>query len=367
MPLVALDTDPRGLAPMHPAHDPPPRVPLSAVAAPPRLVSVIVRSYNRLPTLCELVAALLAQDTPGINLEVVVVEQSTSAPAAARAQLAELERDPRLRVLRHPPLGGPRARNVGVRAAGGDVLLFMDDDDLPDGPGWVMAHLRNYEDPACLGVSGRHVLVGDEQRAPYADMDKARRQVLSYVPWLRWPRVRARADRRRKVEHWMGGNSSLRRSAIERFGLWDECTTIEDELSFCYRLNAGKRPEEYLVFDPEAPMRRRLDVPGGMDKRAMTATRFLSRMFTFEHHIIAHYFPVRFVALYPAYVVTAYVATVDWVWNEFTGRGAWPQRLARSVGLLAALPVLWTAWLARFGFRRLTRGPLPRATSDRAR
>ncbi len=185
----------------------------AAPVAPPRLVSVIVRSYNRLPTLCELVAALLAQDAPGVTLEIIVVEQSTSAPAAAVARLTELARDPRVRVLEHPPLGGPRARNVGVRAANGDVLLFMDDDDLPDGPGWVAAHLRNYEDPDCLGVSGRHVVVGDELRPPYRNMEQARRQVLSFVPWLMWPRTRPRTDRRRKVEHWMGGNSSLRRSA----------------------------------------------------------------------------------------------------------------------------------------------------------
>ena len=91
-------------------------------------VSVVVRSYNRLPALCELLEVLLGQDHD--SFEVVVVDQSTDVPAAAGARLAELERDPRLRVLRFPPLGGARARNAGVTAARGAVIVLVDDDDL---------------------------------------------------------------------------------------------------------------------------------------------------------------------------------------------------------------------------------------------
>lgn len=328
---------------------------------PPIRTSVIVRSYNRLPSLCELLERLLAQDAPGVTMEIVVVEQSTERPVDAAARLAEFERDPRVRVLRHPPLGGPRARNVGVRAATGDILLFMDDDDLPDGTGWLAAHLRNYEDPSCLGVSGRHLLIGNEQRAPYRNMEKARRDVLSYTPLLRWPRGYPRSDRRRKVELWMGGNSSLRRDAVARFGLWDECTRIEDELSFCYRLRAGKRPGEHLIFDPEATMLRRLDIPGGMNKRQLGSIGYLRKLFDLFHNVIGHYYPVRLALLYPVYVILAYVVTLDWVWNEFADRGGMARRLGRSVGLLLALPVVWTGWLVRAGYRRIAHGALPHA------
>ena len=97
--------------------------------------SIVVRSYNRLPALCELLEALLAQDAPGVAFEIVVVEQSTQPPApAVAARLAELAADPRVRVLRRPPLGGAGARNEGVRATRGRIVLLMDDDDLPGGP-----------------------------------------------------------------------------------------------------------------------------------------------------------------------------------------------------------------------------------------
>lgn len=320
-------------------------------------VSVIVRSFNRLPSLCELVAALLAQETDGTSFEIVIVEQSTEIPDDAFARLGKLASDPRVRIFRHPPLGGPRARNVGVRASRGAILLFMDDDDLPDGPRWIAAHLRNYEDPACLGVSGRHLIAGSAARGPYRNLEKARRQVLSYTPLLMWPRGWPRCDQARKVELWMGGNSSLRRQAIIRFGLWDECTTIEDELSFCFRLRTRKRPDEYLKFDPHATMLRRLDIPGGMNKRAMGPVRYMRRLFDLFHNVIGHYVPARLALLYPAYVVLAYVVTLDWIWNEFTARGSWPRRLGASGALLVALPILWTGWLANHAWRRLADGP----------
>jgi hypothetical protein len=43
----------------------------------------------------------------------------------------------------------------------------------------------------------------------------------------------------------MGGNAAIPRKTLERFGLWDECTPIEDEPSLAYRINAGKRADEY--------------------------------------------------------------------------------------------------------------------------
>src|ERR1700710_1482259 len=90
-------------------------------------VSVVVRSYNRLPMLAELLTALLAQDHD--SFEVVVIEPSTYHPAADVARGDTIARDPRVRLIRSAPLGGPGARNAGVRAAHGDLFVFIDDDD----------------------------------------------------------------------------------------------------------------------------------------------------------------------------------------------------------------------------------------------
>ena len=96
----------------------------------PRL-SVIVRSYNRLGALAELLKELLAQDHD--DFEIVVVDQSTVRPEAELAVVESLAKDPRVRLLRFPPLGGPGARNAGVRAARGDLFVCIDDDTADGG------------------------------------------------------------------------------------------------------------------------------------------------------------------------------------------------------------------------------------------
>jgi glycosyltransferase involved in cell wall biosynthesis len=313
----------------------------------PRL-SVVVRSYNRLPALAELLEALIAQDHD--SFEVVVVEQST-ARAEDVARIDELARDPRIRVLRYPPLGGPGARNAGVRSARGDLLVFIDDDDLPASTDWLRRHEASFGDPRCLGVTGQHV----SDAPPYADPDKARARVLSFN-FLKWQRVYVRTDQRKRVESLMGGNVAIPRTTLERFGLWDECTPIEDEPSLAYRINAGKRADEYLLFDPAIRMIRRLDIPGGMAKRTMSGPTYAQRVFTFLHNIIGHYFPVRFALLYPVYVGFVAYHVIEWICSDSKRHRTLPRRIWAVSGLVLSLVPLWAAWLVVWWARRLRHG-----------
>src|SRR5690348_4408567 len=123
-------------------------------------MSVVIRSYNRLDACCELIEALLGQDHE--SFEVIVVEQSTITPAGATAKLAALERDPRLRILRVPPQGGAGARNLGVEHTRGEVVVFIDDDDLPVGNKFLTEIEKPFlEDPRCIGASCRQFWTAD--------------------------------------------------------------------------------------------------------------------------------------------------------------------------------------------------------------
>jgi glycosyltransferase involved in cell wall biosynthesis len=325
--------------------------PLAPELGAPRL-SVIVRSFNRLPALAELLEALLAQDHD--SFEVVVIEQTVQRAPDDVARLDELARDPRIRILPHPPLGGPGARNVGVRSARGSLLVFIDDDDLPASTDWLRRHEANFTDPLCLGVTGRFV----DDGPPYVNIDKARRQVLSFNV-LRWQRVYARTDQRKRVESLMGSNAAIPRSTLERFGLWDECTPIEDEPSLAYRINAGKRGDEYLLFDPEARMIRRLDVPGGMAKRTMSGPVYAKRVFTFLHNILGHYFPIRFVLLYPAYIYFVAYHVIQWICSDSKKHRTLGRRIWAVTGIVLSLLPLWAIWLAEWVVRRIRHGEPP--------
>jgi glycosyltransferase involved in cell wall biosynthesis len=308
------------------------------------LVSVIVRSLNRVPSLCQLLEALLRQTWP--NLEIVVVEQSTRADPDAEARLAELALDPRVVLVRRPPLGGAAARNVGVTRARGEVFLFIDDDDLPASDDWVELHMQALEDPSCLGASGRHIH-NDEPAHRYLPWLDAITRTLSYDPILKISLTYVQHDRRRiPVYAIHGTNATLRRHAWERFGGWDEDTAIEDEVSFCFRALQRKRPEEYFAYDPRPAMIRNRDIGGGLDKRRMSASVFFGHYIDYVHRIIGRYHTARVVALYPLYVAAAFFMSVGTIWaHSRRYRGVLP-RVGAALTLLAGLPAhLVLAWL----------------------
>ena len=200
----------------------------------PRL-SVIIRSFNRLPALCELVAALLAQQHD--SFEIVVVEQSTDTPADASARLAELEQDTRLRVLRIRPLGGAAARNKGVELMRGDIAVFIDDDDVPIGNDFLTSIEAAFrEDEKLMGLTCRHVW-SDSDKLSWAYRLLAPRLAMRFSRVLGLPDNFARYDQRldgRDYVHGTGG--AYRRAIFERFGGWDEDTPIEDETSLGIRV-----------------------------------------------------------------------------------------------------------------------------------
>jgi glycosyltransferase involved in cell wall biosynthesis len=300
-------------------------------------VSVVVRSYNRIPTLCELLHALLRQDYP--RFEIVVVEQTPSVPDSHAKELARLSSDPRVRMLRRPPLGGAAARNAGVEAAAGEIFVFVDDDDLPGDESFLRKHVEALDDANCLGVSGR--LVDPSQPvAPFNPVLFAITRTLSYDPLLKMPLTYAEHDRRCiPVQAILGSNASLRRSAWERFGGWDVDTSIEDEVSFCFRALKGKEAQEYFSYDPRPVLFRNKDVRGGLDKRQMSVGRYQYEYLRFVHTIMWRYHRARVLCLYPLYLVAAYVISVAWVWAHSRRYRTAAGRIWVSVAMAVLMPV----------------------------
>ena len=88
-------------------------------------VSVIIPTYNRAAWVAEAAASVLAQTYRDFEL-IVVDDGGTDATLEALARLAG-----ELRLLRRAKQGGvSAARNLGVAAARGEWLAFLDSDDL---------------------------------------------------------------------------------------------------------------------------------------------------------------------------------------------------------------------------------------------
>ena len=273
------------------------------------------------------------------SFEVVIVEQTPDRSGEDEARLAEIGADVRVRILRRAPLGGPGARNEGVRAARGAIVLLIDDDDLPLTDDWIAAHEAAYADPLLVGATGRHVRRQGEA-CPYPAPIRAfaRRKVLGYS-FLKTPYTYARLDRRVDGVGWLHGtNASVRREAALRAGLWDTHVRTQDEHSFAFKLRRVMRPGEYLAFLPHPPVLRQMNVAGGMEKRRVDVQRELQNHLTFAHAVVGRYYPGRLRLLYPAYLGWAAVRTLSWVWDAGRGPLSLTTRLRQSAEAFFRLP-----------------------------
>lgn len=115
--------------------------------------TVIVCTYNRAESLRDTLRALRAQKTnPSREWEVVVVDNNSKDHT--RKVVAEVQREwPLLRYEFEQAQGLSHARNRGIAAAQGVVILFTDDDVLPE-PDWLettLAGMDKYQADACGG------------------------------------------------------------------------------------------------------------------------------------------------------------------------------------------------------------------------
>jgi glycosyltransferase involved in cell wall biosynthesis len=95
------------------------------LSRPPR-VSIVLPTRDRQTLLGEALASLEWQHYP--DWEVIVVDDA-STPSVDFSRLVRPH--PKLRGVRHgSPLGGAAGKNSGLAVARGEILAFLDDDDL---------------------------------------------------------------------------------------------------------------------------------------------------------------------------------------------------------------------------------------------
>jgi dolichol-phosphate mannosyltransferase len=115
--------------------------------------TVVVPAYNESATIRACLERVLSSD-PGVELEVVVVDDGSSDGTAEAAALP----DPRLRVLRHPRnMGKGAAVRTGLAAATGELLLIQDA-DLEYDPAQYRRLLEPLAAGACDVVYGSRIL-----------------------------------------------------------------------------------------------------------------------------------------------------------------------------------------------------------------
>lgn len=199
-------------------------------------VSVVVCTHNGAATLGECLAKVNALEYPDFELIVVVDGGDHRCAEIARAHGATVIE------IEHRGLG--HARNVGIAAASGELVAFLDDDAYPDRD-WLLfaADLLRRGDYA--GVGGPNIPPDDD--GPVAECVAAAPGGPIHV---------LVSDS--EAEHLPGCNMAFRRDVLESIGGFDERFRVAgDDVDLCWRLQkAGHR----LAFSAGAVvMHRRRD------------------------------------------------------------------------------------------------------------
>jgi GT2 family glycosyltransferase len=197
---------------------------------PDPLVSVVVPTSNRASYL-EVALASLARQDLGAPYEVIVVDD------ASRDRTPEVVERAGVRSLRQdPPRGANAARNAGARAAAAALVAFVDD-DVEAPPEWLRALVegaQRHPDAEAFGGPIRARLEGPAPRG--CGRERPPITTLDLGP-----------DDRETELVW-SANMLVRRSALDRVGLFDETLpTGGDEEDWLRRLRAAGGRVVYLA------------------------------------------------------------------------------------------------------------------------
>ena len=121
---------------------------LAPLAAKPA-ISIVLATRNRSALLRRAIASVVAQSYP--HWELLVVNDGSTDDTGS---IVEAFGDERIRIIDGAGAGAGHARNLGLAAASGPIVTFLDDDNLM-APGWLRAVALAFEErPERIAVYG---------------------------------------------------------------------------------------------------------------------------------------------------------------------------------------------------------------------
>lgn len=196
-------------------------------------LSIVIPTYNRLPRLRQVLAALEQQTYPLGDTEVVVV--SDGSTDGTHEYLSAYQGKLNLRYVTQVNAGPASARNTGIHSAQGEYILFVDDDVVPT-PQMVSEHMRYHEDRPNLVVLGPMLNPTDFKLSPWVSWEQAmlEKQYRALIEG-KWPAT---------ARQFYTGNTSLRRQILLDAGGFDERFRRAEDIELAYRLD--KQGVEYI-------------------------------------------------------------------------------------------------------------------------
>ncbi|MCL5038094.1 MAG: glycosyltransferase [Chloroflexi bacterium] len=189
----------------------------------PPVLSVVIPTYNRADTLCLVLPALLNQDLDREKYEVLLCDNLSDDDTK---QVLKQLNDDRIRHLEGRYSGRADARNAGIKAARGDIILFTDADIIAE-PDLLSAHFAAHQKFPDSASVGREIQVNSVEE--YNDVKKSKekgrslhRETRETLPWL----------------YFLTGNASVPKNRLIEAGMFDDSFTGygHEDLELGYRL-----------------------------------------------------------------------------------------------------------------------------------
>lgn len=200
-------------------------------------VSVVITAYNEADTIAACIDSILVQT--GAEFELVIVDDGSTD--STLAVLAPYRNDPRIRIhALTENRGVPQARNEGIKAGRGGIVVFIDADATAQ-INWLKHLLKSFEAPSVACVGGPDVAPEDDGVFALA-VDFTLRSFIA-TGHLRRRTILARYS--------PGGcNLAIRRSVLNEVGLFDpRLDRRGEEKEMVQRI---RRQGYAIVYAPEA-------------------------------------------------------------------------------------------------------------------
>lgn len=228
-------------------------------------VSIIIPCLNGATTLPRLIAVLEQQRLPDFfEKEVIVVDNgSTDGTLDLLSTLSA-------KVVRENRRGPGAARNAGIRAALGEIILLLDADTRPVHSDLILEHLKTLNQSETIGIAGGSISPDPEQSGWIAFADNA----ASYFNWHRGLSPKY-------FTFQPTANLAFRRNLLDHVGLFrEDLLWLED-----FEWNTRVREKGYQIyFNPKA---------GVYHRGRTTLPNALKHLFTWGLNVRKVYLPGR--------------------------------------------------------------------------
>lgn len=215
-------------------------------------ISIIIPTYNRDKPLVDCLNCLFKQDYP--NFEIIVVDQSDKT-YPEKEKYFKLNKK-RVVWIKDKIPNASRARNLGLKIAKGEIILFLDDDVVCKAD-LITNHILAYSNDNIGAVAGRVISEGQPVEAN-------RKNVGQITAWGSFTDGFSSIIKQ-EVDTVITCNASWRKLVLDKIGGFDENFSgpIREDTDLSLRtIKVGYK----IVFFPKAEVMHKRAISGGFRK-----------------------------------------------------------------------------------------------------